>query len=68
MSYGRLIFGSARRVASTPRFRLLLGPISLSCAMPSPLVANDRPEQVEVPGLKSQSDQLRVSLCSASGS
>src|SRR5215467_9252971 len=50
MSYGRLMFGSARRVASTPRFRLLLGPISLSSAMPSPLVGSDRPEHVDVPG------------------
>src|SRR5262249_27457684 len=30
--------------------------------MPSPLVASTRPEQVEVPGMKSQSNQLRRSL------
>ena len=67
MSYGRLMLGSAWRAGARPKLRLLLGPISLSCAMPSLLVDNTRVEQVDVPGRKSQSDQLRVSLCSTSG-
>ena len=68
MSYGRLRLGSGRLVAMMPRFLLLLGPISLSWAMPSRLVGSTRLEQVDVPGTKSQSDQLRVSLCSTRGS
>src|SRR5712691_120075 len=67
ISYGRLRLGSGRLVAMMPRFLLLLGPISLSWAMPSRLVGSTRLEQVDVPGRKSQSDQLRVSLCSTSG-
>src|SRR6202043_1300793 len=35
--YSREKFGSSVRLVIFPKFGLLLGPISLSCAMPSPL-------------------------------
>src|SRR5258706_1548986 len=50
MSNGRFRFGSGRLVAMMPRFLLLGGPISLSWAMPSPLVRTRRPEHVDDPG------------------
>src|SRR5207247_8721202 len=68
LPYGRSRFGSARPVARMPTFLFSLGPSSLSSAVPSRLVGSTRPEQVDVPGTKSQSDQLRVSLCSTRGS
>src|SRR3954462_14344425 len=66
-SYGRLMFGSGCRAGASPKLLLLLGPISLSCAMPSRLVGRVCAEQVDVPRMKSQSDQLRVSVCSTVG-
>src|SRR5712691_261595 len=59
--------GSGCRAGVRPNRLLLLGPISLFWAMPSLLVGSARLEHVDVPGRKSQSDQLRVSLCSTSG-
>ena len=51
MLYGRLLSGSKCRLGAAPKSLLLLGPISLSWAMSSPLVGNARPEQVDVPGM-----------------
>jgi hypothetical protein len=47
-----------------PKVVLEVGPISLSSAIPSPLVGSPAcaGSQVEVPGMYAQSDQLRVSL------
>ena len=59
---GSRLSGSKCRLGAAPNRRLLLGPISLSWAMSSRLVGNARPEQVDVPGMKSQSRQLRVSV------
>src|ERR1700680_4791885 len=67
MLNGRWRFGSGRRPVATPKFALLLGPISLLCAMPSPLVGRTWVEQVEVPGIKLQSNQLRRSLTWSKG-
>jgi hypothetical protein len=54
--------GAGLMSARWPKRAFPLGPISLSCAMSSPLVARARPEQALPAGLMSQSNQLRVSL------
>src|SRR5216684_2856345 len=65
MSYSRLIFGSALLGGVRPKAALLLGPISQSWAMPSPFVDRlaNAGSQFEVPGMRAQSFQLRMSDC-----
>ena len=45
-----------------PKVVLEVGPISLFCAMPSMLVGRAIPEIVDVPGIRSASNQFRDSL------
>src|ERR1700694_5707761 len=61
------MLGSACLAGVRPNRALLLGPISLACAMPSPLVASTTLEQPLPAALMSQSNQLRMSLCKTSG-
>src|SRR5438309_94738 len=58
--YSRLKFGSSVRFVILPKFGLLLGPISLSSAMPLPLVGRLRPA-------RSVSVHVRVSVNVATG-
>src|SRR5262245_48199322 len=58
--YSRLKFGSRVRLVILPKFGLLLGPISFSCAMLSPLVGRFRPA-------RSVSVHVRVSVNVAIG-
>src|SRR5260370_40887875 len=58
--YSRVKFWSSVRFVILPKFGLLLGPISLSCAIPSPLVGRFRPA-------RSVSVQVRVSVKVAIG-
>src|SRR6266550_6063589 len=59
----RLMFGSGLRSGRTPKVALLVGPISLFCAMLSKLVARETAEQPVPAALMSQSNQLRLSFC-----
>src|SRR2546422_9908044 len=65
--YGRLLSGARVRSGATPKAGFELGPISLSCAMSSPFVDRVKGEHVEVPGRRSQSNQLRVSVWRPAG-
>ena len=59
--YSRLRFGSGTAATAEPNNGLLLGPISLSWAMLSPLVGRIVDEHVDVPGTRLQSSHVRVS-------
>ena len=65
MLLARLMFGSGLRSDRSPNVELELGPISLSCTMPSPLVGSTTPEQAVPAALMGQSNQFRFSLTSA---
>src|SRR5215475_3687300 len=56
-------------VAATadPKSGLLLGPISLFSAIPSPLPGEDPGAHVDVPGISAQSNHVRVSPLELTG-